>query len=464
MEAVTLSHIDTWKAISLPRVVSSDWDPANARTALGEIKRLQGELDAAKTVLVGIVAVEAGRDTKATVVRELGVSQVEANRIVRAAGVVARVDGVADGIAFGEFSLDHVQRIAKLKEDSDVAELLMFASTESPDDFGKRIDTFLINSAGVERRARQRAERSVKFFSTDEGSIGMRAVFPETEGKLLKANLKAIMNRQYLDKYPERARVAGGHNPDSYEQRLADALIEAINGDAPISEEPVGDDVVVVPGHGRVYPNECVEIPHWVSDLGEYEHLGPGCTVTAKTVFPPTSTRTDKREKRKKRRGKRVRETRARTAVIVTISLEQMNAQILGDGPIRFDDALGLIDRTRSDLFFCVQNEVGAVMKFGRSRRFATEFQKFALAVQGGGVCSWPGCDVSWDQCEADHVPDWKPKNPGDPLGQTDIDKMKDRCKAHHKHRHETGQNPTRNPDGTWNLTAPELTEVPDAS
>ena len=171
MGTTTHSTIATWQAMSIPRLDPTGCDPETARAGLCEVRRLQGELDAVKAVLVVAISVEAGRDLKATVVRELGVSQAEATRIVKTAKIVEGHHGVADRIAAGEFSADHVQRLAKIKDPVDVAELLAFASLESSDDFGKRVDRFLIDSAGVERGARQRAERSVKFFTTDEGFL-----------------------------------------------------------------------------------------------------------------------------------------------------------------------------------------------------------------------------------------------------------------------------------------------------
>jgi hypothetical protein len=219
---------------------------------------------AAKALLVVVVTAQAGSDLKATVIRQLGVSHADAARIVNTAKIVEQHEGVADGIASGEYTPDHVQRLAKLKDPADVKDLLAFASIESPVEFGKRIDTFLVNKEGTERAARQRAERSVKFFPTEEGSVGLRAIIPATAGKVLKANLRAIMNAQYLAAYPDRAKTAGERDIDSFEQRLADALIEAVNGDTPIPK-PTGEKVLL--------PNEPVEIPTWVSDLGEFEHI-----------------------------------------------------------------------------------------------------------------------------------------------------------------------------------------------
>jgi hypothetical protein len=435
MEVTTLSPIDTWTVVSLPRVDPSTWDHETALAGLCELRRLQGQLDAAKALLVVVVSVEAGTDLNATVVRELGVSHADANRIVKTAKVVEQHDGVAEGIASGEYTADHVQRLAKLKDPADVAELLAFASIESSVEFGKRIDTFLVEKEGTERAARQRAQRSVKFFTTDEGSIGMRAVLPATAGKVLKANLRSIMNAQYLAAYPDRAKTARGHDIDSYEQRLADALIEAVNGDIPIPKSS-GEQVLL--------PNEPVDIPTWVSDLGEFEQIElrlPG-DMTA------TNLADSKRAgKRKKRRGKRSEKSgKPRTAVIVTISLETLRAQILGDSAIPLSSALDLLDQARTDLYFCIQNEQGAVMNFGRSRRFASDMQKLALAVREEGLCSVPNCDATWDQCDADHDTEFWPPNPGDPRGKTDLDDMSLKCPKDHKERHRTGNNKRKSP------------------
>jgi hypothetical protein len=291
--------------VSLPRVDPSGWDPTTARTGLTQLRRLQGELDAAKALLIGVVATEAGRDLKATVVRELGVSHAEAARIVKTAKVVEQHESVAEGIASGEYSADHVQRLAKIKNPDDVAELLAFAATESPDDFGKRIDTFLVNTGGSERASRQHAERSVKFFTTNEGSVGMRAILPATAGKVLKANLNSIMNAQYLAANPDRATVTGGHDADSTEQRLADALIEVVNGNTP-NPTPTGERCLL--------PNEPIDIPTWVSDLaGEHEHTElrlPGSPLATNLA---NSKRAGKRNKRRSKRSEK-NNSRPRTA------------------------------------------------------------------------------------------------------------------------------------------------------
>jgi hypothetical protein len=76
--------------------------------------------------------------------------------------------------------------------------------------------------------------------------------------------ISANESTRYLAAHPDRATVTGGHNIESMEQRLADALIEAINGDTPIAT-PTGEHFLL--------SNEPIEIPTRVSDLGEFEHI-----------------------------------------------------------------------------------------------------------------------------------------------------------------------------------------------
>ena len=137
----------------------------------------------------------------------------------------------------------------------------------------------------------------------------------------------------------------------------------------------------------------------------------------------------------------------ARTALIVTVQAETLQAQILGHGPLPTDDAIDLINDARTDLYAAIQTADGAVMKFGRTRRFASALQKLALALREHGTCAYPGCDTPWNRCDADHDPPWEQD------GLTNIEHMKLMCThGHHTHRHETGNNITRQPNGTWTI------------
>ncbi len=136
-----------------------------------------------------------------------------------------------------------------------------------------------------------------------------------------------------------------------------------------------------------------------------------------------------------------------RTAVIVTMQAETLECQILGTGPIPTEDALKLVDDPRTDIYAAIQATDGAIMKFGRSRRFASPLQKLALALRDGGFCTKPGCEAPWHRCDADHIIEW------DNGGRTDIENLRHLCGCDcHPHRHETGTSITRQPNGTWTV------------
>lgn len=75
-------------------------------------------------------------------------------------------------------------------------------------------------------------------------------------------------------------------------------------------------------------------------------------------------------------------------------------------------------------------NEHGHPLNYGRTLRFASPEQRWALAVRDGG-CVFPGCDKPASWCQAHHVITWERDN-----GQTDIDNMVLLCQRHHTFVH----------------------------
>lgn len=98
----------------------------------------------------------------------------------------------------------------------------------------------------------------------------------------------------------------------------------------------------------------------------------------------------------------------------------------------------------------------GAIMKFGRDRRFASPMQKLALVVRDGGFCTKAGCEQPWYRCDADHVDEY------DNGGLTNIEDLRLLCRSScHKHRHETGEDLTRQRDGTWTVNGETFPPLP---
>ena len=146
----------------------------------------------------------------------------------------------------------------------------------------------------------------------------------------------------------------------------------------------------------------------------------------------------------------------ARTALIATMQAETLACKILGAGPIPTQHALNVGDDPRTDMYAAILGTDGAIMKFGRSRRFASPLQKLALALRDGRLCTKAGCEAPWHRCDADHIIEW------DNGGLTDIDNLRHLCGSDcHPHRHETGAAMTRQHNGTWTVGGETLRPVP---
>lgn len=125
-----------------------------------------------------------------------------------------------------------------------------------------------------------------------------------------------------------------------------------------------------------------------------------------------------------------------RTGVVVVVDEASMTADVAGAGPMSRDVLADVVMDARTDLWAAVRSMNGAILSFGRSRRFATAIQKLALVARDGGTCSWPGCRQPWSRCDADHQVDW------DDNGTTDLPNLRLLCRLHHPQRHETGLEP----------------------
>lgn len=268
-------QIGTLRGLRLPRSSSTHWDPSAAKIGLMELRRLRGEIAAFEAVLVGVLKTETGRDTKATLARGFGMSNAEAGKAEQVADVVARVPGAGDALAEGSVTGEHLRRLRPITDVDEATELLALAPSLSPDDFAKTVDKYRIDRGAKGWRDRQQRARSVRFFKTDNGCVGMRVLIPTLEGEQVKAALNETCDAAWRAAHPERAETLGGHDDEPRERRLADALVAIVTGTA-----------------------------------------GTGSN---------------------------------RTAVIVTLQAETLDANLLGTGPIPTADALGLVDDPRTD-------------------------------------------------------------------------------------------------------------------
>jgi hypothetical protein len=373
MANVAEGQIEALALLCVPRSSSLQWDPSAAKVGLQQLRRLRGEIASLEAVLVGVLKTETGHDTKAALVRGFGMSNAEAVKALTVSDIVARVPGAGDALADGSVSGEHMVHLKPIVDNNEAAELLALAPSKSPDEFRRAVQKYMIDRDAKGVVERQKKARSVKFFKADDGCVGMRVILPTLQGEQLKAAITNACDAAWRAAHPDRAETVGGHEDDTLEQRLADALVAVVNGTA------VGGS--------------------------------------------------------------------ARTALIVTMQAETLECNILGVGPIPTRDALTLVDDPRTDVYAAIQATDGAIMKFGRSRRFASPLQKLALALRDGGFCAKAGCEQPWNRCDADHVDEW------DSGGLTDIEDLRLLCRCGcHKHRHETGQDLSRQSDGTWSV------------
>jgi hypothetical protein len=252
--------VAAWDDVSLSIGLFESLTPEQASFALASADRLRRRVDAAIVVLTQ--SLRAGRDTVAAVSRATHMSNSAAKHYARVARQRDAVPEIVDELAAGSLSLEHASALAAT--DSDTARsLIPHARNERVDEFRIRVRKADVEKAGADRRARQLAERSVRFGTTDEGSMRATIVLPEAEGVEFRNSLDQLCDALYREQYPERAATVGGHHAPPKDQRIADALVAWIRGQISGPGRPAV--VVVVDGATL----ECTRLPNDPIDRAE---------------------------------------------------------------------------------------------------------------------------------------------------------------------------------------------------
>lgn len=402
------------RAAAIPALRAQDWTPSEAKVGLCELARLRAQLAVAQALLVRVMAKETGRDTSAAISRHTGMSSREAREATKVAEVVEAVVGAEEALANGSVSANHLAALSPLVGTADAAALLEVAAGQSPEEFARTVQRVRIERAGPSWSEKQRAARSARFFNEEYGCIGMRAVLPPVAGAELKAVLTRIADDAWRIEHPQRAEMLGGHGGEPYERRLADALVALVRShggsgpDATPSESGLGAESSVT---GSV--RESASAPASSAESVPVPESGPG--TSGESV--PRSTATGSPS--------------VRPTVVVTINAETLDADIVGQGPIPFADAVELA--ARADLYAMIRHSRWGILKFGRNRRLASPLQRLAVIVRDR-QCVADGCTADHTRCDVHHEP------PFEDGGLTDIDHLELVCtNEHHPHRHSTG-------------------------
>jgi hypothetical protein len=381
-DTVGMDPLTPWQHLTVPRVDPAHWTVGAARSALREITRLRAGLDAAQAGLILVVKAEAGRDTRAALVRETGMSSAEARQAERVSEVAERVAGASAALADGQVSAAHLAALAPVGDGAAAAELLLHAAGgECVDDFSHRVRRHQIETDGAGVAERQRRARTLSFFRGDDGGIGLRALFTAVDGARVRAAIERACDAAWRSAHPDRADELGGHEGEPRDRRLSDALGGLVCG-------------------------------------GVLGSVGP---ATPSTVPPGVEAAP----------GERSLPDGSRVGVVVILEEARMEAHLAGGDPIGLGEVAALVHDARTDLYAAVRSMSGAILRFGRSRRFASALQKLALIAREGGTCSSPGCTVPWNRCDVDHRVEWADGGP------TDLDNLGFQCRnGHHAHRH----------------------------
>jgi hypothetical protein len=328
-----------WSNTSVAVVSAVGWSRASIVAGQRELERIRREVDAAFAALV-IADGGDDRDSAARIARSVNVSTRCARERVRVARVCDAVPAAFAALASGDVSAEHVSALAPVIDDPEAAELVELAAGQSPEKFRRTVMRHRLTKDPADVRKRQRDARSLSFFDGEHGCVGVSGLLPPVDGEELKNVLVAIADAQWKKDHPDRAPVWGGHGGDSWNARMADALMALVRGQV---------------GFER----------------GE------------------ASSKAGSRSKSGK------------PAVVITIDAMTLDAELIGYGPIPLGDAL--VVAARADLYAAIRDMSGEILNFGRSKRFASTIQNLALVVRDK-QCMFPGCDGHWTLTDAHHT------------------------------------------------------------
>ena len=380
---------------------------------LRSLDRLRGELEAATALLVG--ARPDDRDATAALSRLSGISNREARRRRAVAAVVAGVAGAADRLREGDVTVEHLASLRPVIDKPGVDALLAAAAGMSPEDFGRAVQQYRLSiEHGDDVTTRQHAARSLRFSNGPDGMVRLTGLLPPLPGVTLRTMLEAIRDANYRREHPDRAPIAGEHNEDTRDQRLADALLELAR---------------ITPTRAATPPSSETPVEGGSISLTRDESTG-GDEPDGHPTVPAEQAAVDV--------------TASKPATVVVVNLERFQAELLNHGPIPI--TAPLFDHLKRDLYLCYMNEKGEVLKYVRGRRAPSLLQKLAVWARDLR-CQYPGCDATAAMSQIHHVNEWLADQ-----GFTDIDVLILLCWAHHKHLHVNQLIAARETDGTVSI------------
>ncbi len=394
-----------WDGVRIPTSDPTVTTRVHAAAALRQLERLRREVDAASAA-VTIVLGANSRDTAAEISRATGRSNRQARRDAQTAQTVASLPEAGDALARGEISAEHVAMLHPMLGLPGVEDLAKQAVSSTVDQFREIVQRFELDARGDDdMAARQKKKRMLRFFDADLGMLGVSGLLPPIEGARVRAELEAIADRAYRAAHPERAEERGGHDEEPLAARLADALVSLVTGGDTKDTE-----------HG--------------DETEDTEPDEDGHSRNAGMATSPGSMATPSRP------------SACRTAVVMTLSLDDQTARIVGQGPVPFSSAFDLASSGQADLYAAILGMDGEILNLGKDRRFPTLLQRLAVTIRDEH-CQIPGCNSPHTRAEVHHIIEH------DDNGPTVVWNLTLLCEPHHHFLHHNHHYVDRKPGQT---------------
>ncbi len=398
----------------------ADLTPLDRADCLRSFTVVDGMVAAARSrVLAGASAggSRRSRERSAELVRETGMSGMDASRAVRLADTLTAVPAAADALAEGRITTGHASVLAggvswlNRGAAAHDGSLIDAACNQCVDEFKATVAQWeLVENGDADGRrlaARQHKNRTAHWFTRDDGMIRLQADFAPDTGAMVTRAVHTFAEMLWRTEDGRTAHPAGDSTgnlhgslsgPDTPEmrrtigQRNADAIAELIRrgGDPNTPRET---------GESRESRESRPQVDLLVSvDLARLQ-------LAENSTSDPSGDRRDPY-------------SRCETSDGLPLSPAAVRRLACDAGIIPV--ALGA---------------KGAVLDIGRHTRNIPPAIRKALMVRDGG-CTFPGCNQPDSWCDAHHVKHWADGGP------TSLDNLVLLCSTHHHCVH----------DGSWTI------------
>ena len=434
--------------------------PADGADAVRVVRRLEGlvrTLSATRYALLdevqrrGVFTEDGHRSAHALMGHAANLSSNEARRRGRVARMLQDLPHVAAGLADGSIGTCQVDRIARTHANDRVRDALigidedlsMAAALLPYDELDQHLSEWerLTDEDGATQKAeRDHRRRRFDLLPNLDGSWRMAGGCGALQGACLQDVLDAYLRAELEHDWAEaRARLGEDATPTDLArtdpQRRMDALARIFEQAADGRAERTGHAITT----NLVVDQQTAERAMRRSagdDPGPDPRAGSYWDDLARTVLDPDDAETDA-------------ETDADPAGADARRAPGRRCSTLDGHPI--DPAEALAALLVGGLRRVVLDRRGVVIDMGRTARLFTGPRHVAVRLQRTS-CYWPGCHVSVQHCQADHLLPWAEGGP------TDQQNGAPACGTHNRVRNQgftVGRDPTtgrivvRRPDGT---------------